>query len=150
MKKNLLKYIFSLLIATYFLVVGVGYNVVDYCCQTCAEEGIVDVSLNSCYGLHHRANSTISFSNLNKKNYQYVLRESDSCKLFHFKTDITVKNVQKIVFEKNQHPLLLNYLFVDLFDLKFHKGILHNIHPPEHYLITSGREKITLHAVLLI
>jgi len=53
-----LKYLFTILSAAYFLLVGTGYNVVNYCCQTCANEGIEAVATSSCNAVHHHSHSS--------------------------------------------------------------------------------------------
>lgn len=53
MTGNLIKYLFSVLSACYFIFAGTGYNIVDYCCDDCAREGIEFVAHHSCATVHH-------------------------------------------------------------------------------------------------
>ncbi|MEA4937485.1 MAG: hypothetical protein VB102_12745 [Paludibacter sp.] len=54
MTGNLIKYLFSVLSACYFIFAGTGYNIVDYCCDDCAREGIEFVAHHSCSTVHHQ------------------------------------------------------------------------------------------------
>ncbi len=150
MKTILIKYCISILAATYFLVGGLGYNVVNYCCETCENEGIAEVELVSCNSIHHNAFSPITIPDKNDKNGNEVLKESDSCQLLRIKTDIAPNIVQKPCFENIVKHINYYNLIPELSINESMPGIKSVIHPPDNYLITSGRTKIKLHAVLLI
>lgn len=51
--KQVIKYSLSILLAVYFLLAGTGFNIIDYCCPTCANKGIEQVAQVSCNGIHH-------------------------------------------------------------------------------------------------
>jgi len=150
MKKILIKYCISIFAATYFLVAGMGYNVVNYCCETCAYEGIAEVELVSCNAIHHNSFSLIITFDKNEKNCHEVLKDLDSCELLRLKTDIATTIVQKPSFENSVKHINSFNLIPELAINETKPGIQSVIHPPDNYLITSGRTKITLHAVLLI
>jgi len=150
MKTILIKYCISIFAATYFLVAGMGYNVVNYCCETCAYEGIAEVELVSCNAIHHNSTSPISTFDKNDKSSNEVLNDLDSCELLRLKTDIATTIVQKPSFENSVKHINSFNLIPELAINETKPGIQSVIHPPDNYLITSGRTKITLHAVLLI
>jgi hypothetical protein len=150
MKTILIKYFISIFAATYFLVAGMGYNVVKYCCDSCEHEGIEEVELVSCNAIHHNSISPIITFDNNEKTCHEVLKELDSCELLRLKTDIASNIVQKPCFE-NSVTHINYYNLIPEFNLNEPKpGIQSVTHPPDNYLITSGRTKITLHAALII
>lgn len=48
----------ALLAALYFVVAGIGHNVVDYCCDNCEAVGIEFLAEHSCSEAHHNADTT--------------------------------------------------------------------------------------------
>lgn len=150
MKTILIKYCISIFAATYFLVAGLGYNVVNYCCDSCENEGIAEVELVSCSAIHHNSVSPIITSDNNEKNCHEVLKELDSCKLLRLKTDIATNIVQKPCFENSVKHINFYNLVPELAINESKPGTQSVIRPPDNYLIASGRSKITLHGVLLI
>lgn len=54
MRTNLFHIRFIALLAfAYFLLAGTGYNIVNYCCDTCETVGIEFIAHHSCHDLHH-------------------------------------------------------------------------------------------------
>ena len=52
MKTIISKYILPYFFIGYFLVAGMGYNVVNYCCQMCSDIGLESVVTESCHVSH--------------------------------------------------------------------------------------------------
>lgn len=52
MIKQCTTYLVSSIFAIYFLVAGMGVNVVRFCCSACAEQGIEHLAENGCSNLH--------------------------------------------------------------------------------------------------
>lgn len=52
MFKQYTTYLFCAVLAIYFLLAGMGANVVLFCCSACAEEGIEHVAGSGCADLH--------------------------------------------------------------------------------------------------
>ena len=44
---------FSLLLGLYFLLAGTGFNIVNYCCDSCESKGIEYIAKHSCEEVHH-------------------------------------------------------------------------------------------------
>lgn len=47
-----IKHSISLILMLFFTLAGNGFNVINYCCDTCAESGIIKVATHSCAELH--------------------------------------------------------------------------------------------------
>lgn len=47
----------------YFLLAGTGYNIVDYCCDSCEMVGIEYVSHHTCHDIHHTNDASTVFAN---------------------------------------------------------------------------------------
>ena len=150
MKNVFLKYILTLLFATYFIIGGVGYNIVNYCCQSCANEGIEEIAISSCFNVHHHSRSKdnnplhkdLLCSDLNK--------HIDDCQFLRILTDIPSIHSKH---QLNIEHLYVVYLFNSDNIFLAHKNediIQNNIPPPENLLTKTGRTILTFHAVLII
>lgn len=53
MKKQWTTYLVSSILIVYFLLAGIGANVVTFCCAACAEQGIEHVAEKGCSNLHN-------------------------------------------------------------------------------------------------
>jgi len=145
-----LKYLFTILSAAYFLLVGTGYNVVNYCCQTCANEGIEAVATSSCNAVHHHSHSSHRQQQNSDITCSDVNHNPAGCHLLRLIIDTPfIHTTQKLPV----NTILTGNLFYTCVNLlnetpKF-TG-LNVIHPPNVYFFSSGREIITLHSVFLI
>lgn len=150
MIKKQLKNSVTFLFIAYFLLAGGGYNVVNYCCRTCANEGIEAVATTSCSDIH---NHTHSKSNLHQ-NSDITCTDFNhnhkGCHLIRLSIDTpSIITTQYLLV----NSLIIIELFVNPLNLHNNRLLTHSqltIHPPDGYLCTSGREIITNHAVLII
>ena len=149
MTTKLIKYIFTLLFSAYFLLAGAGYNVVNYCCNACATEGIEAVATSSCFGVHHHtvtAKSTLH-DDLACEN---VSHQPENCHLLRLNTDIPSIQVNDQNLVK-QIPILDLFKPDVLFEYKNTDFFSHNnIPPPDIDVLKTGRSILALNAVLLI
>ncbi len=150
MKAVIIKYIFAYLSATYFLLAGVGLNVVNYCCKSCQNEGIEMVAVDSCFAVHHH---------LRPKNFQKqhpdllcadIAKHIDNCQFIRLNTDVPSFQAMNNLLLKQICTVYLFNAFSDFFAERTELSNLINIPPPESYLSMSGRSILTLHAVLII
>ncbi|MBO5961206.1 MAG: hypothetical protein J6U94_05235 [Paludibacteraceae bacterium] len=58
MIKQWTTYLLGSILASYFLLAGIGVNIVTFCCSSCAEQGIEHVVENGCSDLHCSHNET--------------------------------------------------------------------------------------------
>ncbi len=144
-----LKYIFVYLFAFYFLLAGGGYNVVNYCCQLCADEGIEAVAKDSCFNVHHHTHN-----NHNPQQQDVTCSDSnhhsENCHLLRLNTDIPSFHARLLLKYYQIHP-------VDLYipDFISYSGNTelteeNDLPPPENNVSKSGRVMLAFHAVLLI
>lgn len=50
------------------MIAGLGFNIINYCCNTCETHGIVEVASNSCGELHHIETSCCESTNHQQTN----------------------------------------------------------------------------------
>lgn len=150
MKTAFVKYIFIYLSAVYFLIGGMGYNVVNYCCQTCANEGIEEIATSSCFNIHHH------FKNKDTRKEHRDLfcidltQHIDNCQFLRVNTDMpSFQTIHQFQVEQIYSVCLFSYSGL-FFDEKQEASNQTNIPPPDNLLSKSGRSILTFHAVLLI
>jgi len=144
-----LKYLLIYFFASYFLMAGAGYNVVNYCCQTCANEGIEAVSTSSCFAVHHHISTKtnaqrpdLTCSDLN--------HHSENCHLFRLSTDIPSFHAIKQADIKQLPVVNLFYGVTSILRNENEFLAQNNIPPPNQRLQRAGRSILTLHATFLI
>jgi hypothetical protein len=148
-KKGLI-YIVTILFATYFLMAGIGFNVVKYCCNSCADAGIVALANGSCEAVHHHSpdlknnhqRSDIACSNIE--------HQPNSCHLLRLYINTLSVVAKPIPVDNTINSIDLFYAFQNNLTLRSLFPILSVSQPPDYCLFSSGREIITRHSVLLI
>jgi hypothetical protein len=150
MKTVFLKYIFVYLSAFYFLVGGAGYNVVNYCCQTCANEGIEEIATSSCFSIHHHFKNNDSHQVHNDLFCNDLYQHLDNCRFLRLNTDIPSFQATNNTFVKQISTVYLFNLISMFFADKNESIVQNNIPPPNYFLSTSGRILLTYHSILLI
>jgi hypothetical protein len=144
-----LKYTVVYFFTAYFLLAGAGYNVVSYCCQPCANEGIEAVATNSCFAVHHH-----NHAKQNPQHDDLACDDSnhhpENCHLLRLNTDVpSVQLVSKLLIKQ----IPISDLFVLNLSFQNEKRELfvqNNIPPPDGDVLKTGRSILTFHAVLLI
>lgn len=150
MKATILKNIIVFLSAAYFLFAGLGINFINYCCQTCANEGIESVAIHSCSTLHHHSHSNEKQNQEDDITCEKVDHHPSGCHLVRLKVDtapiISISGLSNnTIFSSN---LFSN--FENNFISRQLESQLYSNQPPNNLFQPSGREIITFHAVLLI
>lgn len=150
MKRVFLKRIFVYLSAVYFLIGGVGFNVVNYCCQTCAGEGIEEIATSSCFSVHHHIRNIDSHQKHNDLFCSDINQHSDNCRFLRVNTDIPSFHSKLLLHSGLKYAINL-FNAVNLFLADKDGAIIQcNIPPPERLLSPSGRSILTSNAVLII
>lgn len=154
MKATIFKNIFALFSAIYFLMVGTGYNVIQYCCDSCREEGIERVAEGSCSDVHtHKSafslNDHHTQSDFACNDIQHLTSE---CHLLRLQIDTPAVNDE---LESENHISIIDKLtFYSAIiapsspDFQYPTSLLPKV-TTQGYFIT-GRAIIALHSVLLI
>ena len=150
MKTVILKYIFTYLSVAYFLVGGTGFNVVNYGCQSCKNEGIEMVAADSCFAIHHNVRPTSLEKQHSDLYCADINKHLEDCQFMRLNTDIpSFQGMNKLLIEQ----INMVYLFNTLYNFFTEKTELSNpigIPTSENYLSMSGRSILTFHAVLII
>ena len=144
------KYIFSCFFAAYFILAGAGYNVINYCCQSCSDEGIETIANVSCESVHHQQHTKTSDNSNGDISCTDVNHHPDTCHLLRLSID--TPSVQTAHNFSTYHiPVIdlfnnLNFNFTKISSLESK----HPIHPLPNQFFASGRDILTFHAVLII
>ena len=150
MMPNTIKYIFTLVYAAYFLLAGVGYNVVKYCSQTCAKEGIEVVAFNTFSKTHHHSHFTVFQNQKDDITCKDVKHSPTGCHLLRLNIDTpSFQAIQKLSVNTT-NSIVLFYNSVNFFTETPELANQSIIHPPNSYFCPTGRDLITLHVVYLI
>lgn len=147
---KIFKYIFSYFFAAYFILAGVGYNVINYCCQNCSDEGIETIANVSCEAVHHHEHTKIPENNNGDLSCNDVNHHPDTCHLLRLSIDtLSVQTAHN--FSTYQihvidlfNNLNFNYTNNSSPELNHSNQLLSN------QFFASGRDIITFHAVLII
>jgi len=150
MKRVFLKHIFIYLSAVYFLIGGVGFNVVNYCCQTCAGEGIEEIATSSCFSVHHHIKNIDSPQKHKDLFCTDINQHNENCRFLRVNTDIPSFHSKLLLHSELKYSInLFNSVNIFLAD-KDEAIIRNNILPPESLLSPSGRSILASIAVLII
>lgn len=148
-KKGLI-YIVTILFATYFLMAGTGFNVVKYCCNSCAEAGIVALANGSCEDVHHHVLNIKKHHQSNDIACSNIEHQPNSCHLLRLYIDTPSVVTKPLAVDNTINSVDLFYTFQNNFTKRSPLSALCVSPPPDYCFFSSGREIITLHAVLLI
>lgn len=151
MLKKLSRFVFAILSAAFFLIAGTGYNIIQYCCDSCAHSGIEEVAHVSCDALHQHQHATATpHEHADDMACSNVSHHANGCHLLRVKVDTP----------SIQSTSQLTDNFIRDVDLLYVSGVLSAISqpvsfrdiipPPNLHIHATGRELLALHAVLLI
>ena len=155
--KVLLRHIFSLFFGFYFLMAGTGFNIVNYCCSICEEQGIENIALHSCDAVHHHESESCDVENHHHAENQDMACENpthhpDTCHILRLKVEIpALTSVFELKstsnFEFNLFACTLNHSFDIVSPLVTTNT---NLPPPDEILYLAGREILSAKSVLII
>ena len=154
MKTPLSHIITSILLSCIFIFAGTGFNVISYCCNTCAEAGIEKVAEMSCDCIHHHHHHT------NKTEHHLHPASENICMQdFQKGCDLNRLTVDVPSLQLNQDHLVdYSLLYIDLSSLltdfvtnietvENETNIEHNSH---HFIPLTGRRILSENSILLI
>lgn len=156
--KKALKYIFTTLSVFYFLFVGTGYNIAQYCCGDCAEAGVEIFTGLNCSTVHHEeetcceadhAQAMIPVQVFTDQSTDQLCHTDNTCELVRVETDVFSVNSRVEASQLDLSPLLYAY-FETLQGTIPENIIVPLVLPPPDILLTTGRSILTHKAVLLI
>jgi len=149
LKKGLI-YIVTILFATYFLLAGLGFNVVNYCCNSCADAGITALANGSCEVVHHHSPTLKNNHQSNDIACSNIEHQPNGCHLLRLFIDTPSTVARTIIVDNTINSIDLFCAIENNLALRSLFSTLNVSSPPNYCLFTSGREIITLYAVLLI
>ena len=144
-------------LAGFFLFAGSGMNIVNYCCDVCAEHGIEEVAENSCSALHHHESDCCESSAAHVDNSHEDMACSNTshhpngCHVLRLNVEtptIVVDNQFKTNFTGIQLFISTAFLLVNFStDNGANQFIAHS---PPNFSLPSGREILSNKSVLII
>ncbi len=156
---SFLKQILTFICAAYFLFAGSGYNIVRYCCEGCAKEGIEVVATKSCEAIHHTGHDHDKESCCNHPSSpahddmacDNINHQTDGCHMWRLQTDIPSVYVAEVINHYDfgsviNFPVIILSLLYE-YDRPAEQT---TISPPDNVPLSGGRDILTYHAVLLI
>jgi hypothetical protein len=148
--KIFLKQILTFLCAGYFLLALSGYNIVRYCCDGCADAGIMFVAKKSCHAIH-QAKEHFATTCCSKSSPSQCEEMNEGCEVLRIQTDVP-SLVVKSASQQHDSDFSSECLNLFLCFCNKHKSQaeLSATSPPDKKVFHSGRDILTLNAVLLI
>ncbi len=154
--KQIFIHITILILSGYFLIAGLGFNVINYCCNTCEAHGIVEVASNSCGELHHAETDCCESSehhhesdSTNDLTCTNITHHPNSCHLLRVNVEtptIVVAGIEKIQLQG------INLLFPVLFKILTNstESKFFTAYSPPDTPLKAGRSILTAKSVLII
>jgi hypothetical protein len=149
MIKKLPKYIFSYLFCLYFVGAGAGFNVISYCCENCAIEGIESVATSSCFAVHHH-DHTKQCTNHDDLVCNDLNHQPDNCHLYRISTDTPSNHTVSSLLHKQLAAADLIILKVLYTSCNSEPLVWENNPPPDITCVQTGRAILTRKSVLII
>jgi len=141
-----IKYIFIFLSASYFLIAGTGYNVVKYCCESCKKNDNILVEHKPIKENCCKRENPLETENGTCN----VFTRSMKCFFMRVNVDTPLLETLNVSVNPAIKYINLNFSIYNLI-LNGNKIVQNEIFPPPEYKIPlTGREILTLKAVLLI
>lgn len=145
--KKYIKYILSTLFGIYFLFAGLGFNVIRYCCQSCADEGIEAMATT----MHKHETESCCEAMPNEQATLAIEQPIECCQIERLAVEVSPIVVaselaHRLVIDLN---LFFTESFLNLQDVNLIKHFADSYTPPNH-LPCSGRDVLTQKSVLLI
>ncbi len=149
--KRFLFHIISFVLSGYFLLAGLGFNLVEYCCNGCRNAGIEFVAEHSCTDIHTHNGDACCSSTQDYKNQTISIAHShkDHCTINRFSVETPVFSFSQLLSNFIFQPAVLQ-VFVN--NLLADSSVFENInylYPPP-FLTSSGRNILSLKSVLII
>lgn len=154
--KQLLRHIFSLIFGIYFLIAGTGFNIINYCCNSCEDEGIENITLKSCETVHHNESGCCNEEPTHDEDNLVCENPSTypaSCYLLRLNveipslTSVFELNSNHTNFEFDLIVCMLNHSYQTVSALQKDTS---QLPPSDDILCLAGRDILTTKSVLII
>lgn len=153
--KLLLRHIFSLIFGLYFLIAGTGFNIINYCCNSCEEQGIENIALHSCDSVHHHESDCCNHDTTQHDEKESLVCENpshhpDSCYLLRLKVEIpALTSVFELQSVTNFDFLACSLNYAYKFNSPSKTDTL-QLPPSDDILCLVGRDILSTNSVLII
>lgn len=152
------KIILSIVFAVYFLFAGTGFNIISYCCNTCAQHGVEAIVVQKLSAIKHADEQNCCQTEepehkaCSDKHPDFT-QTDNCCGIKRLSVD-TPSHEIKIFQTDNRQLDLFGYCCVEsnLFDYRalLLCRKLAIVDPPPCELLLTGRDILAFHSVLLI
>lgn len=136
----------------YFLIAGMGFNVVNYCCEQCEDEGIESVALNTCEAVHHHQSDCCNHESTEDVACSDLNHHPNSCHMMRLRVEVPpIASAIQLKFNTNFVVILFavaQNLLIESQNVS--KFLVSALPPPDNVLCHDGREILTSKAVLII
>lgn len=153
MMKQLTTYLFSAILAIYFLMAGMGVNVVTFCCSACAEEGIEHVAAMGCADMHGTTSEETEGCCCHKDKCADTHHKDNTCKFWRVtisdvlmdKCDVQLPNISCV------HLLWMEVGSTPSDRFLVYNSVIHSSFSlPYEYWHLEGRTTLSRNCVLII
>lgn len=154
---KLLKYILSVAFALYFLLAGTGLNIIRYCCDSCAETGIAAMVITQSENKQEKQQECCTMETATShddptQQLNQINQDENCCSFKHLTVDTPTNGAYAFHFDiKPLQNFNLFCFVIPAFAQQLQQNnLFKDSNPPPQKLFISGREILSLHAVLLI
>lgn len=146
----------AILLSMYFLLAGLGFNIIHYCCDECAVEGIEYVAQHSCESIHHHEQDACcshqpahEHTGLICNDLQHI---NEGCHIVRLNVETPVfQSDSQITFNTPEWIQTLLVCQALVADFQFVETYAFNLPPPPDFSYgLYNREILALNSVLLI
>jgi len=153
--KRYFQHITSFLLAIYFLIAGLGFNIINYCCNGCRDAGIEYVAEHSCFAVHRHEGdvccSTNHHSNDDKeKTYSITHSHADHCSVNRYNVETPTVSASTQILSGQIFTFVATLIDVNKFVSIASETENHYLNFPPPLLTSSGRNLLSLKSVLII
>ncbi|MDO9634125.1 MAG: hypothetical protein Q7J05_03655 [Paludibacter sp.] len=156
MKSKVLKYLFSTLFALLFVFASTGFNIVKYCCNDCAHQGIEHIAQHSCSTIHHDESESHCLGHDDIMHHDFGFTDKSLC---HQEDNCEITRIQlddfSIFDRATSTTSIFDFKHIKnyeraIFAIEANDLLVFNVVPPPDLSLLCGREILTKKAVLII
>lgn len=139
--KALVRNIIALAFGLYFLLVGTGFNLVNYCCNVCELEGIEAVAMQSCHSIHHSEEAgCCDHQQADDMACTDLQHHPDACHLTRLSVELSpLSSVLELNAHSNYETVLLAVLQNNFFETCLADSAFNSkLPPPDKVLLLTG------------
>lgn len=142
----------SVLLAVFFFFAGAGYNLVTYCCSSCEHAGVSKAAACCCEcGNQNKQHNECGMQPEKKTDVcKQMERHKKSCEFKRLTLEVPTLQDFKFDFNNAHFPLIFHFIIADKLDVQSNTNSSYFFNPPNFSPLSSGREILAHHSILLI